>query len=234
MISLLALEASTEACSVALLHNGKLVEDFRMLPRAHTQFLLPMVDEILRGNELRLQDLDGIAFAVGPGSFTGLRVCAGVVQGLAFAAEKPVIAISTLQAMAQHAVQDLGLPEAAIILPALDARMDEVYWGHYCVRDGFAHAVAEDRLSAPEALLLSLQDSQQVTGGGAVGIGSGWQYCSRIALALPASNMHIETYPRASAVLSLAEQAFARGELLSAEEAQPVYLRDSVAWQKSS
>ena len=226
MNSLLAIEASTEACSVALLHQGREIEDFRMLPRAHTQFLLPMVAEILAAAGLSVAQLDAIGFAAGPGSFTGLRVCAGVVQGLAFAQDLPVIAVSTLQALAQETLLKHQLKDGDIILPALDARMDELYWGQYQVAAGFAEAVIPDSLRAPESITTIPK------GGRVVGVGSGWGYQARFAPSREIELIDIAVYPRASAVLHLASRAFSAGRYTSAELAQPVYLRDSVAWQK--
>ncbi|CAA0082143.1 tRNA (adenosine(37)-N6)-threonylcarbamoyltransferase complex dimerization subunit type 1 TsaB [Zhongshania aliphaticivorans] len=227
MTSLLAIEASTEACSVALLHKGRQREDFRLLPRAHTRYLLPMVDQILSEGGIRLGDLDAIAFSAGPGSFTGLRVCAGVVQGLAFSVDKPVVAVSTLQAIAQGQADKLQLNEGDVLLPALDARMDEVYWGEYCYRNGFADPLAADSLRAPESIEVPASNSA------AFGFASGWIYAPRFRLGLPLNNINTDVYPRAQAVLKLAVRAYERGDYTSAEHAQPVYLRESVAWQKS-
>jgi tRNA threonylcarbamoyladenosine biosynthesis protein TsaB len=227
MTSLLAIEASTEACSVALLHKGRQTEDFRLLPRAHTRYLLPMVDQILSDEGICLSDLDAIGFSAGPGSFTGLRVCAGVVQGLAFAAEKPVVAVSTLQAMAQGEADYLELADGDILLPALDARMDELYWGQYRYLSGFAELIAEDSLRSPESIHIAAAE------GAVFGFGSGWVYAPRFAHGLPSVNVNAAVYPRAQAILKLAVRAFERGDYMSADQAQPVYLRETVAWQKS-
>lgn len=227
MSSLLAIEASTEACSVALLHQGKEIEDFRMLPRAHTQFLLPMVAQILAEAGLNLGQIDAIGFAAGPGSFTGLRVCAGVVQGLAFARDLPVVGVSTLQAMAQHALLEYQLSDGDVVLPTLDARMDEVYWGQYKVAAGFADVLIADKLCPPEDVRIADVAARLI------GVGSGWGYAPRFAVNRAPVTIDEEVYPRASAVLRLAAREFAAGRYSTAEQAQPVYLRDSVAWQKS-
>src|SRR5690606_23380921 len=126
----LALDSSTEACSVALIDGDVLCERYIDAPREHTLHLLPMVDAVLAGRGLRLRDLHAVAFARGPGSFTGLRICLGLVQGLAFGAQLPVIPVSTLAALAQTVAQQ---QPGAFILSAIDARMDEVYWGLFRV-----------------------------------------------------------------------------------------------------
>lgn len=224
MTTLLAIDAATEACSVALLRDGQIQEDYRLLPRAHTRFLLPMVDELLSAAELKLAQLDGIAFTAGPGSFTGLRVAIATVQGLAFASGLPILPVSTLAAMAQFYAEREALADGSVLLPALDARMDEVYLGRYAYRSGLVEGLASDALLAPEAV--------SNTAAAAVGLGDGWKYAARFADAAPAC-VDTEILPRASAALRLAERDFLAGKALPAEQAQPVYLRDSVAWQKN-
>ena len=130
MNNILALDSSTDACAVALSVNGVLTSRFEIATQSHTQRLLPMVEELLAEQRLALADLDALAFGRGPGSFTGLRICTGIIQGLAYGANLPVIPVSTLEAMA------LGFYRAnpsmnAPLLVALDARMDEVYWALY-------------------------------------------------------------------------------------------------------
>ena len=224
MTSLLAIDAATEACSVALLRDGEIREDFRMLPRAHTRYLLPMVDEMLSSAGVTLAQLDGLAFTAGPGSFTGLRVAIATVQGLAFAADLPVLPVSTLASMAQHHLNTEQPDEGSLLMPILDARMDELYVGRYVCRNGFVEAVCDDALLAPAAV----GDLAAV----AVGLGEGWEYAERFDGAAPA-RLDTSVLPHAASALTLAERDYLAGKLLSAEQAQPVYLRDSVAWQKA-
>ena len=98
--NILIIDTSTEACSVALLHNNTLISEFDVTPRNHTRMVLPMVDSLLKKAQMSVAQLDAIAWARGPGSFTGVRIGTGIMQGLALGANKPVIAISTLAAMA--------------------------------------------------------------------------------------------------------------------------------------
>ena len=145
MATLLALDTSTDACSVALQHKGEVLEDFRVIPRQHTKQLLPMVEEILAQAGISPAQLDAIAFGRGPGSFAGLRIATGVAQGLAFATERPVLPISTLEAMALLMMQQGQSRVAA----SLDARMNEVYWACYEQREGLPVALAPERVCPP-------------------------------------------------------------------------------------
>lgn len=224
MTTLLAIDAATEACSVALLRDGEIREDFRLLPRAHTRFLLPMVDEMLSSSGLTLAQLDALAFTAGPGSFTGLRVAIATVQGLAFAADLPVLPVSTLASMAQHYLNTEQPVDGSLLMPILDARMDELYVGRYRCRQGVVEAQRDDALLAPEAV----GELDEV----AVGLGEGWQYAQRFAASAPAV-VDMSVVPRAASALTLALQDSLAGKLLAAEQAQPLYLRDSVAWKKS-
>lgn len=221
MPRLLALDSSTEACSVALIDGDVLCERYIEAPREHMLRLLPMVDEVLAERGLALRDLDAIAFARGPGSFTGLRICLGLVQGLAFGAELPVIPVSTLAALAQTVAQQQ--PDA-FILSAIDARMDEVYWGLFRVNDaGLVEAVGDEHLSAPEQVVHA--------GAGAawLGVGSGWQYRPRIRDD-DFTRIYENALPSARAVAQLAMPLWLAGAAIAvdAEQALPVYLRDKV------
>ena len=224
-MKILALDCSTEACSVALLDNGELLaEEFTLAPREHTQRLLPMVDGLLAASEIGLQQLDAIAFGRGPGSFTGLRICLSVVQGLAFGGDLPVIPVSTLAALAQTGVMSALVPDGALVLSALDARMDEIYWGLYRQVDGLVVLEGEEQLSPPERLSLPVS----TTGQPCIALGSGWNYAQRIPAAADVAMADSQLLPRASAVALLAQS----GPLLQADEALPTYLRDQVAWKK--
>lgn len=226
MTKILALDASTDACSVALYIDGIATHIFELAAKSHTQRLLPMVDEILRAANCSLHDLDAIAYARGPGSFTGLRICMGIVQGLAFGANLPVIPISTLHAMAQGFLADnpnTSLP----LLVALDARMDEIYWGLFDAKTKPA-ALSDEFVMKP--VDVCEQDVITRLAQQFIAVGPGWHYADlqKIIPAQLIQNVH----PNAKDVLTLAVDAFQNGQAISILDAQPVYLRDSVSWKK--
>lgn len=223
MTTLLALDTATEACSVALLHDGKVLSHYEVIPRLHAQRLLPMIKTLLAEAGIGLSALDAIAFGRGPGAFTGVRIAIGVVQGLAFGLERPVLPVSNLAVLAQRAFREHNARQVAA---AIDARMDEVYWGCY-------HEVAgEMRLLGAEAVLPPERAALPVDASGEwFGSGTGWGYAERIALK-PAA-MDASLLPHAQDLLTLATFAWQRGEAIVADQAQPVYLRDQVATPKA-
>jgi tRNA threonylcarbamoyladenosine biosynthesis protein TsaB len=220
---LLALDTSTEACSVALLVDGAIHERYEIAPGAHSRLVLPMIEALFAQTGLRLRDMDALAFGRGPGSFTGLRIAAGVVQGLAYGADLPVVPVSTLAAVAQGA---LVLHRADRVLAALDARMHEVYWGAYSVAaDGVMRAVQDEVVAPPQQVVVPAE-------GAWYGAGPGWDaYRDALTLRVGArlSGCDATLFPRAAFMLPIAAAEFARGAAVPAELALPVYLRDQVA-----
>lgn len=225
MPSLLAFDTATEACSVALLHEGRVLSHYEVAPRLHAQRLLPMIQALLAEAGIGLSALDAIAFGRGPGAFTGVRIAVGVVQGLAFALDRPVLPVSNLAMLAQRAYRETGSKQVA---SAIDARMDEVYWGCYRLEQG------EMRLAGSEAVLPPERAELPRGASGAwAAAGTGWgTHAGRIGL--QPSLVLGELLPDAQDLLTLAGFAWARGEALPAEQAQPVYLRDKVATPKAS
>ena len=221
MTTLLALDTATECCSAALLHDGRVTARSEVIPRQHAQRLLPMIEELLGERELRLPDVDALVFGRGPGAFTGVRIATGMVQGLAFAADKPVIAVSNLAALAQRAWREHG---AETVAAAIDARMDEVYWGLYGLQDGVMKSLDDERVCPPEAV--SLPDGVASV----AGAGTGWQYAARLAVS--AERSWPQMLPDAVDLITLALPRWLAGEVLDAADAQPVYLRDKVATPK--
>src|SRR3989338_484571 len=143
MTVILALDTSTEACSCALQVRGEIIEDYAVIPRQHAQNILPMIQQLLHKAGLTFAQLDAIAFGRGPGSFTGLRIAAGVAQGLALASDLPVLPVSTLAALALQGHADTG---DSALLACLDARIDEVYWAWYSIENGLPVLQGEEVL----------------------------------------------------------------------------------------
>ena len=216
---ILALDTSTEHCSAALWRDGCLESDDVLAGQRHSELLLPMVDGLLVRHGLKVTDLDGIAFGHGPGSFTGLRIACGVVQGLAFGATLPVVGVSTLLAVAE-AVQ------AARAVCCLDARMGQVYHAAY-EREGAGWiTVSQPALCAPET-------SPPLPGGAPwTACGSGFKAYGDILARRYAgclSAVIADAYPQARHIARLAVAEFEQGRALAAEHAVPVYIRDKVA-----
>lgn len=227
MTAILALDTSTPACSVALLVDGVMMDDFRLAPRKHNELILPMVDQMLAQAQLSLSDLDAIAFARGPGSFTGLRIAAGVVQGLAYGADLPVIPVSTLAALALDGFQQTG---DSHWLAALDARMGEIYLGGYEFSENDGSLLVNtsfDEIVIKPDQLSEFDRAYQ-------GIGSGWCYQEALSSLLPSKAKYIleDASPKASCIVRLAEIAWQKGETIAAHEAVPTYLRDEISWEK--
>ena len=225
-MNILAIETATEACSVALwLARGdggpRCVESSEQTPRSHTQRLLPMIERLLQDHGLTVSDLDLLACSQGPGAFTGLRIGIAAVQGLAFALDLPVVPVSTLAALAQTA-HDRGDNTGRLpLLPVLDARMDEVYWGLYQVdSEGRVQALQSEQLSRPEQVAPAVP---------VMAVGSGCGYAA--SLRLPAGSILVPgRLPSAAAVARLA--AAAVGAALPAARLEAMYLRNEVAWQR--
>jgi tRNA threonylcarbamoyladenosine biosynthesis protein TsaB len=222
MKRMLAVETSAEACSVALAVEGELRERFEHAPLRHAELILPMVSGLLDEAGLRAVDLDAIAFGRGPGSFTSLRIGIGVVQGLAWGAERPVVPVSSLASVAQAVVDDGAADGAGCIVVAMDARMGEVFHAAYRVGpEGRVVALGEERVSAPEAL--NAEGDWLAAGNGF----SRYDVLSRRAGT--ASACLPDAWPRASAVLALASAWLEENEPLPPALAQPVYIRNDVA-----
>jgi len=228
MPNILALETSSNACSVALATPSGVFEDTVILPREHTQRLLPMIDGLLTSQQIGLNDLNAIAYGAGPGSFTGLRICLSVAQGLAYGADLPLIAVSSLLALAKTTQRIQSIATGSIIIPAIDARMNEVYWCAYEVAvDGSLTALLEEQVTAPQ----DCADYSDTLAGvkSLTAIGSGWQYPS---LASRLSHADLEAYANAYDVAILGQCEWAAGHLLTPAEATPTYLRNEVSWKK--
>jgi tRNA threonylcarbamoyladenosine biosynthesis protein TsaB len=233
-MKLLAVETSTEACSAALTIDGVINERFELAPKEHTKLILPMIDSLMADAGLKPQQLDALAFSCGPGSFTGVRIATGVIQGIALGADLPVVPVSTLAAIAQDFFDNLckaqaGFPALNIAFTAMDARMGEIFWGVYQRNEqGFAELIGKEAVTpAVEVVFPDLLGA---------GIGSGWGVYSQelmTRLAGRISCCEIDNLPRARAIARLGVRGFEQGLAVAVEQAMPVYLRDKVAKKES-
>lgn len=224
-MKILAIDTATEACSVALQTDNSVVKRFEICPQKQSQRLLPMLDEVMKDASMTLSDLDLLAFGRGPGSFTGVRIATGMIQGLALGTGLRVAGVSTLAAMAQQAVDNKG---AKMIACATDARMGEVYFAVYEHIDGQLIERVSEQVCAPDVA------AKQVAalGENIEAVGTGWNAYPQLgALILHNTAVTIE-YPDASAMLPLAEQLARQGHVDTAASITPVYLRDTVTWKK--
>ena len=252
-LTLLALDTSTEACSVALLYNGEKTSLNELAQRTHAKRILPMVDEILTDSGLKLNQLDALAFGRGPGSFTGVRVGAAIAQGLALGADLPVIPISNLTAMAQAAFE---LYQAENVAAAIDARMNEVYFSQLvrekkCTDFGQFFVwknLIPEQVCSPEKALVQLANSTalnittstalniatstalNIATSTALRVGTGWNAYAQFATkGLTGSDIEL---PDARYMLELARVEWLQQKTISALEIEPIYLRNEVTWKK--
>jgi tRNA threonylcarbamoyladenosine biosynthesis protein TsaB len=252
MQSILAIDTSTTLASVALLRDGLIISRESSGVQTHSQMILPLLQELLEEAGIKLAQCDAIAFGAGPGSFTGVRTACGIAQGLGFGANLPLVTVGTLETMAEACRESYG---AIDVLTVLDAQMGEVYWAQYRlieddgngsdspplsptlsreverVRMGHDSScpfgyrwctVIEPTLSAPVAVMP--QGDVIACGNGLVSYASVFNGRSFTQGALPG------IMPHARQVARLGQQAFAIGKTVYARDAQPVYLRNKVAF----
>jgi tRNA threonylcarbamoyladenosine biosynthesis protein TsaB len=230
-MKLLALDTSTEACSVALdTGAGEILVREVEAPRGHAELLLPMVDEVLAEAGVALTDLDAIAFARGPGSFTGVRLTASVVQGLAFGAGLPVVPVSTLAAVALRALDTARAEgvEPTVILVCNDARMGEVY---HAVMDAASGELTGESVSSPDVVTerWAANIASRSSAGIAIGAGHGFRAYPELAALPDLAKVYPELLPRAREVLALAKPVAEAGQGVDPTQALPIYVRDEVA-----
>ncbi|WP_299269315.1 tRNA (adenosine(37)-N6)-threonylcarbamoyltransferase complex dimerization subunit type 1 TsaB [uncultured Psychrosphaera sp.] len=223
-MKILAVDAATEACSVALYNDGEISSIFEICPQQHSQKLLPFIEKILSDSDIKLSQLDGIAYGQGPGSFTGVRIGVSVTQGLAFGADLPVVGVSNLAIMAQQAIEQ---DNAEFIVAAIDARMSEVYLGCYKNVNGLAQLINNEIAIKPELLR---KDDFKLNN--SVAVGTGWTSYSQLLTSCFNAKVTDIELPNAKYMLPLALNAFNQGLSVSAEFAQPNYVRDEVSWKK--
>lgn len=221
-MKILAVETSTEYCSVALWEDGLVADYCELVGQKHSELLMAMIDELLKNSSVKIAQIDGIAFGKGPGSFTGVRIACGVAQGLAMGASLQVVGVCTLQALAQASGHEK-------VIAALDARMGEIYIAAYEKNDGEWNVMSEPCLS-------KIEDTPALTGEGWFGAGSGFAVNNAALSARytrQLSEINPLLVPQASAIAQIAAIEFSKGKAVDAALALPLYLRDKVALKTS-
>ncbi len=233
-MNILTFDTATEACSVALQCGNAVYYRHEIAPQKHASLLLPLIQSLITEANIKLSDLNTIGFGCGPGSFMGVRLATGMAQGLGFGLQIPLIPISTLQTIAQTtyhksqlAAMVAPLPASAhpaTILAGWDARMNEIYWGFYQLdKNNIMQPKINDQLSAPEAV-----DTSFVHTIGSLA-GNAWKaYQNRLPSALSTIPSFTDIYPEAKAMLTIARSKYLAGEMVSAVDAHPHYVRHHV------
>jgi tRNA threonylcarbamoyladenosine biosynthesis protein TsaB len=216
-MNLLSLDTSTEFLSLALQLGDKTYAHYQHAGQAASQLVLPQIQALLDEANIKLTDLDGIAFGAGPGAFTGVRVACGVAQGLGFGAGLPVVGVNTLLALAQASGHER-------VIACLDARMGEIYHAAFERENNEWIEISKTIVCKP--------DAAPVLEGAWVGVGSGWTVYREVLSTIYAKNLVKilpNITPSAEAILQIAAPIFAAGEAKSASEAAPIYIRNRVA-----
>lgn len=220
-MKLLAIETSSSACSVGLSINDKIKVIHEVAPMQQAQTILPIIEKLLKEENIFLNQLDALCFGCGPGSFTGVRIATSVIQGLGFALNLPVIPISSLAAAAQTAFIELGWKNLLVVM---DARIQEVYSGIYQVNsEGYVELLGKEKVGKPLDLDFAAYQSQEWHG-----IGNGWS-AYKTEIPFKPALIDAECMPSAAGVLALAKFKFLKRDWIKASEAIPTYLRDDVA-----
>ena len=221
-MKLLAIETATEACSVAVLVDGRLHERFEIAPRRHAELTLPWAEQLLADAGVAKSQLDAIAVGRGPGAFTGVRLAIALAQGIALALDRPLLPVSTLAALAMCAD---SAAEGDRIIAAIDARMGEVYLAAFARAGEGVVALNEEVVVKPDAADIPAGD-------GWLGVGTGFAAADA---ALPArlhgrlAAFDATALPHAADVARLGALMYARGEAIAPERIEPAYLRNNVA-----
>lgn len=228
MAGILAIDTATEACSVALYRDGEYLYRYELTPRQHSQRLFGMLRELLPSGKLADHGIDAIAYGCGPGSFTGLRIVASAVQGLAYTNNLPALAVSTLACQAQTALRLGCVAQDGMVLSTLDARINEVYYAVFGFEDGLA-VVREEAVAASPALI-----APDAGTGALQAVGSGCNYVAEFAPPLRdrLQSISADLLPDARDLVPLALDQLRRGEIQHARQVQPVYVRDEINWKK--
>ena len=228
MTTILAIDTATDACSVALYCDGQYSDLYEVIPRQHSRRLMPMLKELIGCGDLRAQGVDAIAYGSGPGSFTGLRIAASAVQGLAYANKLPAIPVSTLSCQVQTALRLGVIGRDDVVLSMLDARINEVYWSIVSLEDGRIVSELKPVVCAPSEVC---RDGETVT---LKGVGNGFNSLSELPEPIRErlQSVFVDVLPSARDLIPIAVERFSNGEVQRANEVLPVYVRDEVSWKK--
>lgn len=219
---ILGLETSAKACSAALCRDGALVaQSFSRTGLTHSRTLLPMIEDMLRNTETAKEDIDAVAVAQGPGSFTGIRIGISTAKGLCWGLDRPAVGVSTLEAMAQSA---RFVSEDTIICPAMDARRAQLYNALFSVKDGTVTRLTEDRALSADALAEELA----AMGKSVWVLGDGWEICDRALTAHGVTHTVAPEELRWQTAFGVCLAALGKTPV-GAEDLLPVYLRLSQA-----
>ncbi len=219
--SILAIDTATEACSAALLSGGVVHQRFDVVPRQHHSLIFEMCQAVLSEAKIDIAELDALVYGRGPGAFTGVRIAASLVQGLAYAHTLPVVAISDLQAVALRALEQ---SDETQVLVAMDARMGEVYYGYFEKDGDLVKAMTNESIATPEKLVVP-DTFKGIAAGNAVPL---YRSVLEAILGERLIKWYAPELPQASTLLRLAMPPLASGDTLTADQALPVYLRHPV------
>ncbi len=220
---ILAIETATEACSVALHVNDNVISRFEVCPQQQSQRVLPMVQEVLDEANVDISQVELLAYGRGPGSFTGVRIATGIIQGLALGTGLKVVGISTMAAMAQQVIQEQNKEHVVV---AIDARMQEVYFSQYKKSEGLAKLVGDEQVLKPSDAINCIELNDFALAG------TGWGAYPELSQLNEQVQNVVTLYPNAKFILPLAKHLALKGEAKDIEQEQPVYLRDTVTWKK--
>lgn len=218
-MKILAFDTSSSACSVAIQNGAKVEISHKIAPMQQAKLILPMIHELLDMTTLTVDKLDAIIYGCGPGSFTGIRIATSVAQGLGFAADKPVIPVSSMAAIAQSAYLEHHCMKQMV---AIDARMGQVYWALYKIgQHDCVELIGQEVVCDPNEIPMPEDSGWSATG-------DGWdiyKQCLEKRSGVKPDAIYSLQLPSALALLYLGRAKFERGEWVTASKAEPVYLR---------
>lgn len=228
-MKLLALDTSSIACSVALQIDEAILELHEERPREHTALLMPMIDSLLKDGGVALADLDAIVLGNGPGSFIGMRIAASVAQGLAFASGLRIVPASSLAAVAEQVFAE---HDAAEVVVAQDAHMNEVYLGRFRLDGDIAFAKVPERLHG----IAALDPDGDEPDGPRVAAGFGWRRYPELLAANKGRFAAVVDvlHPRARNLLRLGAAGVRNNAAVEPRDVSPAYLRQKVASKPAS